>query len=170
MKRLPSADVPDLMSPQTNQNLPVQVISNKNIRLKLKWHDPQALIVKFKVFPGSWNEMQILKVSSKFTWKRKSRWIFKKLIVSVTERFFNDSAIVIVRSINIVKQNELLGKRMKRHMSVLCSLFCVSFLSFCQYIKSSWGAAETNEGVSILVLYQNFVLYKLAWTFHAYIW
>lgn len=36
VKRLPSADVPDLMSPQTNQNLPVQVMSNKNIRLKLK--------------------------------------------------------------------------------------------------------------------------------------
>ncbi|XP_022330702.2 poly(A) polymerase beta-like isoform X2 [Crassostrea virginica] len=36
VKRLPSADVPDLMSPQTNQNLPVQVIPNKNIRLKLK--------------------------------------------------------------------------------------------------------------------------------------
>ncbi|XP_048736454.1 poly(A) polymerase type 3-like isoform X4 [Ostrea edulis] len=36
VKRLPSADVPDLMSPQTNQNLPVQVMPNKNIRLKLK--------------------------------------------------------------------------------------------------------------------------------------
>lgn len=61
VKRLPSADVPDLMSPQTNQNLPVQVMSNKNIRLKLKWCDPKAVIVQFKGFPRSWNEIQIWK-------------------------------------------------------------------------------------------------------------
>lgn len=37
--------------------------------------------------------------------KRKSRWILKKL--SVIERYFNDSAIVIVRSIKIIKEDEL---------------------------------------------------------------
>lgn len=39
--------------------------------------------------------------------KRKSRWILKKLIVSAIERYFNDSAIVIVRSIKIIKEDEL---------------------------------------------------------------
>lgn len=71
VKRLPSADVPDLMSPQTNQNLPVQVMSNKNIRLKLKWCDPKAVIVQFKGFPRSWNEIQIWKSIKQIYLKEK---------------------------------------------------------------------------------------------------